>query len=101
MARPESGLDGDLDDFVYDFYHASTSFASQAFDRVNVRLPTDEELQMYFGENEEGDTSDEENDSNAENYYQNDYPDEDEFEGEMENDTTSSDEYGNIEVLTV
>jgi predicted metal-dependent hydrolase len=39
-------LDGDLDDFVYDYYHAGTSFASQSFDRVHVRLPTDEELQV-------------------------------------------------------
>ncbi|KAI6176253.1 hypothetical protein M3Y97_00778500 [Aphelenchoides bicaudatus] len=96
LARPESGLDGDLDDFVYDYYHAGTSFINQEFSRVNVRLPTNEELQMYFGGEEmsdgEEDTNDGDSDSNAENYYRNEYPDEGEFEGALENETTSSDD---------
>jgi hypothetical protein len=98
LARPESGLDGELDDYVYDYYHAGTSFASQSVDRVHVRLPTNEEMQMYFAENtddDEEDTNDGDEDSNAENYYRNDYPDEGDFEGgELENDTTSDDSYG-------
>ncbi|KAI6205869.1 hypothetical protein M3Y94_00841200 [Aphelenchoides besseyi] len=50
LARPESGLDGDMDeDYVYDFYHAGTSVSQNLSDRVHVRLPTNEELQLYFG----------------------------------------------------
>lgn len=96
MARPESGLDGEIEDYVYDFYHAGTSFASQALDRVTVRLPTDEELQIYFANDPaEEDTDDGSSDSNAENYYRNEYPDEGDFGGgELENDTTSDDSYG-------
>ncbi|KAI6173982.1 hypothetical protein M3Y98_01140700 [Aphelenchoides besseyi] len=99
LARPESGLEGDMDeDYVYDFYHAGTSVSQNLSDRVHVRLPTDEELQLYFGgDNEDADSVDNEDDadSNAENYYRNDYPDEDEFEGDngLENDTTSDDSY--------
>jgi hypothetical protein len=54
---------------------------------------------MYFGGEEmsdgEEDTNDGDSDSNAENYYRNEYPDEGDFEGALENETTSSDDsYG-------
>jgi hypothetical protein len=68
-----------------------------AAESIFVRLPTDAELQQYFGpEDESGssDAADDDEDSNAEDYYKNDYPDEDEFREEYENDTTSDDSYG-------
>ena len=68
-------------------------------DKVHVRLPTDAELQMYFGgddEDEENGANDDDEDSNAENYYLNEYPDEDEFgrdDDALENDTTSDESF--------
>jgi hypothetical protein len=99
-------LDGDLDDFVYDYYHSGGApFVSKSFDRYHVRLPTNEELQLYFGGEEvsdgEEDTNDGDSDSNAENYHGNEYPDEGDFEGALENETTSSeDSYGKFTLNT-
>lgn len=114
LARPESDLGGGPDDededYVYDFYHtdepqlpgaagSSSSSSGVVGQLVNVRLPTDAELQLYFGLEEEGESQDEADDdgdadSNAENYHANDYPDEEDLERGLENDTTSEDSYG-------
>ncbi|KAH7704326.1 putative RNA polymerase II nuclear localization protein SLC7A6OS-like protein [Aphelenchoides avenae] len=93
LAQMETdGLD---DGYVYDFYSTSQRVVIPA-ESIYVRLPTDAELQQYFGpEDESGssDAADDDEDSNAEDYYKNDYPDEDEFREEYENDTTSDDSY--------
>uniref|UniRef100_A0A1I7RQY7 Probable RNA polymerase II nuclear localization protein SLC7A6OS n=1 Tax=Bursaphelenchus xylophilus TaxID=6326 RepID=A0A1I7RQY7_BURXY len=89
LARPESGLD---EDYVYDFYHTEDYVPRGDASMVNVRLPTDEELQLYFGHEDDGESEDADDDSNAENYYANDYPDEEELDKSLENDETSSDD---------
>lgn len=93
LARPESSLADD--EYVYDFYHTEDYIPRGDSTMVNVRLPTDEELQLYFGHEDDGESqdADDDNDSNAENHYANDYPDEDEFDGLQNDDTTSEDSY--------
>ncbi|CAD5227554.1 unnamed protein product [Bursaphelenchus okinawaensis] len=89
LARPESGFD---DDYVYDFYHTEDYVPRGEVSMVNVRLPTDEELQLYFGHEDDGESEDADDDSNAENHFANDYPDEDELDRSLENDDTSSED---------
>ena len=71
-------------------------------DKNHGRLSAGAELLMYSGgggdddEGEECDAIDDDADSNAENYYLNEYPDEDEFDrddDEHENDTTSDESF--------
>ena len=64
-------------------------------DSFEVRLPSDEELQLFYGgdEDEDDEGVDNDPDSNDENYYKNDYPDEDEFKNES---TTDDDDYGRL-----
>uniref|UniRef100_A0A915D8X8 Probable RNA polymerase II nuclear localization protein SLC7A6OS n=1 Tax=Ditylenchus dipsaci TaxID=166011 RepID=A0A915D8X8_9BILA len=115
LAQVESMMDGAVGeeigepnkDYVYDFYWSnptgiSSSKAQQqkisSSDTLEVRLPTDEELQLFYGgENGDSDEQDDNDsqDSNAENNYRNDYPDEDEFNrsDQNENESTSDDDY--------
>ena len=61
---------------MYDFYSASQR--SVIWASIFVRLPSDAELQQYFGPEDEwgsSDAADDDEDSNAEDDYKNDFPD--------------------------
>ncbi|KAI1718840.1 transcription factor iwr1 domain-containing protein [Ditylenchus destructor] len=88
---------GDSADYVYDFYYSTSGKRMIASpDTFEVRLPNDEELQLFYGgdEDEDDEGVDNEHDSNDENYYKNDYPDEDEFKNESTTDDDDYDHYG-------
>lgn len=65
---------------------------------LNVRLPTEEEMILFNAGDYDSsaDSGDDDSDSNNENYYTNDYPDEDEFKGFDNDSTTTEDDYGNF-----
>lgn len=88
-------------DYVFDFYCSKDEKYCSDNSDFNVRLPTDEELHYLFFNNDENSSvdADDINDSNNENYYKNDYPDEDEFTDE--NDTTSDDECYRINFIFI
>lgn len=84
-------------DYVYDFYYSTSGKRMVTSpDGFEVRLPSDEELQLFYGGDEDDDDEDvnDDPDSNDENYYKNDYPDEDEFQNESTTDDDDYDHYG-------
>ncbi|CAO3613537.1 unnamed protein product [Cunninghamella blakesleeana] len=77
-------------DYVYDVYYCDTSNTGQTISGTNIGSLVwfDDETEYLNDESESEAGDDGDEDSNAEDYYQNDYPDEEDSEGEYE------DQYG-------
>ena len=81
------------DEYVYDiYYRTAISPATVPTDANFGVLVYDSEPELM--EDEEGAVDDEDADSNSEGYYQNSYPDEDEWAGEGWGSEEDEDEYG-------
>uniref|UniRef100_A0AC34FQJ8 Probable RNA polymerase II nuclear localization protein SLC7A6OS n=1 Tax=Panagrolaimus sp. ES5 TaxID=591445 RepID=A0AC34FQJ8_9BILA len=83
----------DDDHYVYDFYAPSQSTFLNFDDDLVIRHITDEERQLMFVDDGSDDSEPDldDPDSNDENDYRNEYPDEGEFD--EEHDTTSEDDF--------
>ncbi|CEF63293.1 Transcription factor Iwr1 family-containing protein [Strongyloides ratti] len=99
--------DKDNEDIVYDYYVMSGKTAEEKFsktdiDECNLREATYDEIQFYYGGDSDSDADkklngfDESDDSNDEDNWRNEYPD-DESSDLQGDDDDSFDEYGNVD----
>ncbi|KAK7204328.1 hypothetical protein BZA70DRAFT_189616 [Myxozyma melibiosi] len=92
--KEEEAVDGEVEDYVYDVYYREKMLGStwEGGQYGLLLYNTEQDFEdLIFDENDDGDNSDyglsDDEDSNAEDYYGNDYPDEEDFEEEEDEET--------------
>jgi len=81
------------DAYVYDVYYRDDTAVRTAFPAHNVGalIWADDQLELMDDDTDDSDVRDsEDEDSNAEDFYQNDYPEEEDYDGVLDDDDASS-----------